>query len=85
MRYQYLFTLLPIVALLIDLSEAMPTIGESNPHTLLPNTGLTGFPAKKSGPDPMPITKFQPGERPKTARKWIPCRLPNKQWLEPLN
>jgi hypothetical protein len=29
------------------------------------NTGLTGFPTKKSGPDP--ITKFQPGERPKTA------------------
>jgi hypothetical protein len=41
------------------------------------NTGLTGFPTKKSGPDPIehcrttPINKFQPGERPKTARRWM--------------
>jgi hypothetical protein len=41
------------------------------------NAGLTGFPMKKSGPDPIehcrttPITKFQPGERPKTARRWM--------------
>jgi hypothetical protein len=40
-------------------------------------TGLTGFPTKKSGPDPIehcrttPITNFQPRERPETARRWM--------------